>query len=497
MKAKRNIVKFKHSYKKRENIKPYAKYDLDWTNITRATDNSKMLSEPSVMLCSRLEYELHRNNYRSVYLTPDWFARATKKKRHQNANLRGQISHIYHFKWHPKVRIDGVLLSNVFEVWYTTEAPKILNLEDVEITKKEHQLKAVEAPKNTTTMAKKFSEGGEKILQPIVDKEIINLPTEDLIISNNEKLKIKKIEPSKNSETSQQDTPQQKSSLGDDFVATAGSFEEDLEFNCTDTVLTEPPEYLLADAGLAKGECSYGQVSPEPIETAYTPIASDYVLGSTTPEKLTPKQEKPKEEKPMVIPQTKLEPRQELNCQILKTFPTSTAEELQQKLDIKAIAPNKLGLVFKQGLELINDEKQLLREIIKQVYGDRVKMVVVQPEKPKLATKEDSEKRSEPKALTAAETKWEVMKNDVLDIIYRNQREYYQSYFARAEVLSLEGRKLKLQAKWDVCNKIQEKQTTIEQMAAKHNVDIEVKNLTEHDTLYLPFVKPNLDFLEM
>ena len=300
----------------------------------------------------------------------------------------------------------------------------------------------------------------------------------------------------KNSETLQQKEPQQKSSLTDDFVADTENLERDWELEYSNTALPEPPEYVLADYGLAKGVFDYGHCPPKPIEPVDTSIASDYVLGDTTTKKSIPKQEKAKEEKPMAIPQTKLEPRQELNCQILKTFPTSVAAELQQKLDIKAIAPNKLGLAFKQGLELSNNEKQKLKDAIKLVYGNSVQMVLVKPEKPKMATKEDTAKRSEPKALTPAESKWEAVKNDVLDTIYYDNVDKFKSYFDRAEVISLEGRKLKMQAKWDVCEKMIATQATIEQMAAKHYVDIEVKNLTEHDTLYLPFVKPNLDFLE-
>jgi hypothetical protein len=504
MKARTNIVKFKHSYKKRENIKPYAKYDLDWTNITRANDNSKMLSEASVMLCSRLEYQLHRNNYRPVFLTSDWFAQATKKKRHQNANLRGQVSHIYNFKWHPKVRVEEVLLSNVFEVWSTTEAPKILNLEDVETTQKKPNLKAVEVPKNSTTMEKKFYEGGEKILQPIVDKGIINPPKEDLFIPNNEKLKIKKIDSNKNSKTSQQETPQQKSSLGDDFVANTETLERDWELDCADTVLTEPPEYLLAEAGLAKGESDYyGHLPPDTPESVETPIASDYVLGDTTPKTEAKKRtatppiltNQAKEEKPMAIPQTQLEPRQQLNYQILKTFPTATAAELQQKLDIKPIAPNKIGLAFKQGLELKNNEKQQLRETIQLVYGKSVKMILIKPGKPEMATKEDTEKRSEPKPLTPEESKWEAVKNDVLNALFLDQKDLMKINLDQVEVIDLEGRKLKLQATYSICHKMDNKQSLIESMAKKHDVDIEVKNITDNDTLYFPWIKPNLDFL--
>ncbi len=305
-------------------------------------------------------------------------------------------------------------------------------------------------------------------------------------------------------ETSQKEATQQKSSLSDDFDATEEIIERDWEFDYSDTALPEPPEYVLADSGLAGGKLDYGHLPPD------TPIASDYVLGDTTakteakkrtatpPIKLTSinKVNKAKEDKPMAIPQTKLEPRQELNCQILKTFPTSTAEELQQKLDIKPIAPNKIGLAFKQGLELSNDEKQRLRETIRLVYGDSVKMVLVKPDKPKMATKEDTAKRSKPKALTPEESKWEAVKTEILKTLYLDLQQVMKINLDQAEVISLEGRKLKLKATYSVCNKMENQQSLIESMAKKHDVDIEVKNITDNDTLYFPFVKPNLDFLE-
>jgi len=297
-------------------------------------------------------------------------------------------------------------------------------------------------------------------------------------------------------ETTQQNSPQQKSSLGDDFDASEEKMERDWEYDYSNTALPEPPEYAVADYGLAGGELDYGNIPPDTLKPIETTITSDYVLSDTTPKKLTSKQEKPKEKKPMSVPQTKLEPRQELNCQILKTFSTSIASELQQKLSIKPIAPNKIGLEFKQGLELSNDEKQRLRETIKLVYGNSVKMVLVKPDKPKMPTKEDTVKRSEPKVLTPVESKWEAVKSDIIDKVYLDMQEIMKIHLNQVEVVSLEGRKLKLQARYSTCDKMQQKQTLIEQMAAKHGVDIELKNTTDNDILYMPFVKPNLDFLE-
>ena len=92
-------------------------FDFDWQEILRANNPEKRSSEPAVMLSARIAYELHRNNERRVFLSPDWFKKATKKERHQNARYRGQINHIFHFKFWAKVRGDrGVLLYNVFEI---------------------------------------------------------------------------------------------------------------------------------------------------------------------------------------------------------------------------------------------------------------------------------------------------------------------------------------------------------------------------------------------
>ena len=173
-KGKSNVV-YISSYKKRNVVKPYAKFDLDWQEILRANNSSKRLAEAAVMLSARVAYELHRNNDRPVFLTPDWFAKVTKKQRHQNGRLRHQIDHIFNFEFRPKVRVDGILLSNVYEVWYTVESQQILNLEDVKILQeaptKPHKLGLVSCSKNASMVEQKCSMGGAEMLQPIVDTE--------------------------------------------------------------------------------------------------------------------------------------------------------------------------------------------------------------------------------------------------------------------------------------------------------------------------------------
>ena len=131
-KKKSNVV-YISSYKKRNVVKAYTKTDDDWYDIWRANDNTKKISDTAAKLCSKLEYELHKNNDRPVFLSPYWFKKVTQKERHQNARLRNQIKHIFEFKFHSEIIHEGKSYSNVYEVWHTLESHKILNLEDIVI----------------------------------------------------------------------------------------------------------------------------------------------------------------------------------------------------------------------------------------------------------------------------------------------------------------------------------------------------------------------------
>jgi hypothetical protein len=55
-KSKSNVV-YISSYKKRNVVKPYAKFDLDWQEILRANNSGKRLAEAAVMLSARVAYE--------------------------------------------------------------------------------------------------------------------------------------------------------------------------------------------------------------------------------------------------------------------------------------------------------------------------------------------------------------------------------------------------------------------------------------------------------
>lgn len=205
--GKSNVV-YISSYKKRNKVKPYAKFDLDWQEILRANNQDKRLADATVILSARLAYELHKNNERPVFLSSHWFEKATKKKRHQNLRLRKQLAHIFHFKLHKVIMVDGELLFNVFEVWYTLESKKIMNLEDVIIDKiiplNPEENRHQGCSKNAPRLEHKCSLYIDN--KALVEEEALAYSSSTN--ANNEKLKIK----------SSESESLEKSSLGDDFL---------------------------------------------------------------------------------------------------------------------------------------------------------------------------------------------------------------------------------------------------------------------------------------
>ena len=179
-------VTYVSSFKKRNNVKPYIKFDLDWQDIIRANDPEKPLHEAAVNLASKIAYELHKNHDRTVYLSTHWVQGVTKKKARQSSRIRGQIDHIFNMFWRSKVFDNGVWLYNVFEVSYREGYEEILGLQDV--TKKACTQESIKS----VTTAKNVQGGSQKSLDYIVDKE----KEEEALaysssFSNNEKLKIK------------------------------------------------------------------------------------------------------------------------------------------------------------------------------------------------------------------------------------------------------------------------------------------------------------------
>jgi hypothetical protein len=66
---------------------------------------------------------------------------------------------------------------------------------------------------------------------------------------------------------------------------------------------------------------------------------------------------------------------QELNNEIQECFNAQISEELQEKLEIRRLAPDKIGLKFKEKVELNESNKARLRECVRTVYGYAIKIV--------------------------------------------------------------------------------------------------------------------------
>ena len=266
-----------------------------------------------------------------------------------------------------------------------------------------------------------------------------------------------------------------KSPREDDFYA--NSEQEERSTYCDDTAGDDMPDYATAKFGLPS------------------------TLTEKTNKKLPDLQPAPiienQEEELMVLPEKKQYLRQHLNYEIHRTFPKNTSESLQDSLVITPIGSNKIGVKFNKKIPLKTDEKEQLRECIKAVYGDSIIMVVIKaiPEieevvKPKMPSAEDTENRGNhhPPGASPAEFKWQSIKDHVLASVYDNAREHIKYALGRTNILSLDGRKLKLSAKYSECHKITNHQSLIESAAKHHGVDIEITNLDDNDTLYFPWV---------
>jgi hypothetical protein len=67
--------------------------------------------------------------------------------------------------------------------------------------------------------------------------------------------------------------------------------------------------------------------------------------------------------------------QQELCVALRKRFAIKQAIDIKQHLIIEPIAPNKIGVCFKENLHLTKEQKDLLRESLRSVYGDSVSIV--------------------------------------------------------------------------------------------------------------------------
>jgi hypothetical protein len=67
--------------------------------------------------------------------------------------------------------------------------------------------------------------------------------------------------------------------------------------------------------------------------------------------------------------------QQELCIALRKRFAIKQAIDIKQHLIIEPIAPNKIGVCFKEDLHLTKEQKDLLRESLRSVYGESVSIV--------------------------------------------------------------------------------------------------------------------------
>lgn len=205
IKATKANVTYISSYKKRTNIKPYIKANDDWYNISRANRLDKRLSEVAVKLVAKISYELHKNFDKPVFLSGNWIKKVTGRERHQNRRLCNQINHIFNFKYHSKAIVKGEVIYNVFEICYSEDAYKIMNLEDIKIKEKTsiklQKKELLDGSKNAPGVEHKCTSSTPLYIinnNTVINKEIEKDNNISFSISNNEKLKIKSFEESKN-----------------------------------------------------------------------------------------------------------------------------------------------------------------------------------------------------------------------------------------------------------------------------------------------------------
>lgn len=423
-KKKSNIV-YISSYKKRNVVKPYAKFDLDWQEIIRANNSDKRLSEASVILSARVAYELHRNNDRPVYLTPDWFAKATKKRRHQNGRLRGQIKHIFHFKFHPKIRVDGVLLSNVYETCYTTESQKIMNLEDATISgngsTKLHELELVSYSQNVQTVEHICSRGGAEMLQPIVDKE-----KEEALayssFSNNEKLKIKSFsEP----DLALQETNAAIPTLANGFMNEPAKVYqiEEIRIEATEEIKNNHQLETKQISGLAEEKEHYQSHKCRDSSRGISLLLDVPLLTNLLAETILKSEEAISMEEQKIPLESERNMEFELSGAIFKNFGSARSDEIMENCKFVQLTPNKLGVQVDDKFSLSINDKELLRTCLRQVYGDNITIVSSEVIKiPKLEVQ-----YSAPTQIVANSKKWKQFKKELLSFFPEKTAGHIQS----------------------------------------------------------------------
>lgn len=209
-------VAYISSYKKRTNIKPYTKTDDDWYNILRANCPDKKISFKAARLASKLHLELHKNNNNPVYKDNYWFSKITLvTSSKQNKRIRDELKHIFNFISYKKIIYKGKCLRDVYAISYTKDAFDIFNFKDVrnndKTSLKTNINKSLDEDKNVPIYGQKCPSSPPLYIinnNTVINKEIEKDNNISFSISNNEKLKIKSFEESK-------DAPSAFSSLGE------------------------------------------------------------------------------------------------------------------------------------------------------------------------------------------------------------------------------------------------------------------------------------------
>jgi len=349
-----NVVKgnvtYVSSFKKRNNVKPYIKFDLDWQNIIRANDPGKRLHEASVNLASRTAYELHKNHDRKVYLSTHWMQDVTKKGAKQTARIRTQIGHIFNMIWRPKIFDNGVWLHNVFEVSYQEGYEEILGLEDVVKTAcTQENIEPVPTPKNVLGV-------GHKSLD-YIDNKGLEEEAKAYSSSNphNEKLKIK-------------------------------SFSE-AEATPQETIIEVPTLAISSLAELAK------VYQTEEIRSEATEVVTIYdhlaVLRAIQDVPILANVANiPNEEGGVITEQ--ISTITQLTSEIFRAFDSKTSEKIMENCIFEELEPKKLGISIHAEFTISDHDKQKLKSCIRMAYGSDVQMVNTSVVKQKPTTSSES-----------------------------------------------------------------------------------------------------------
>jgi hypothetical protein len=320
IKATKANVTYISSYKKRTNIKPYIKANDDWYNISRANQLDKRLSEVAVKLVAKISYELHKNFDKPIFLSGNWIKKVTGRERHQNRRLCNQINHIFNFKYHSKAILKGEVIYNVFEICYSEDAYKIMNLEDVKIKEKTfiklQKKELLDGSKNAPRVEHKCTSSTPLYIinnNTVINKEIEKDNNISFSISNNEKLKIKSFEESK------------------DAPSAFSSFNE-----------------LAQDAS----KVPKAEIIPANNNEIYEKATMD--------------------EKP---PLTASDRKMLLSKALLSAFGKEDADLLQDECEFIELEADKVKITIGSRKSLNDLEKEKIRKSLKSVYGEEVRIV--------------------------------------------------------------------------------------------------------------------------